>query len=81
MLSGGATFGKFHFGFLKAIYEQDLMPRIVCGSSVGAIVVSAVCSRSYEDLHEYFSFESSNPLPNLKITSDGFIDTLYRILF
>ena len=37
-LSGGGGFGKFHYGVLKALYEQDLMPRIIVGASVGACV-------------------------------------------
>lgn len=45
MLSGGATFGKFHFGVIQALYEQDLIPRIICGSSVGSLVCAAIaCS-------------------------------------
>lgn len=48
MLSGGASFGRYHFGFLKALHEQDLMPRIICGSSAGALVAGLVCSRPYE---------------------------------
>ena len=50
ILSGGATFGKYHFGIIKALYEQDLFPRIVCGSSVGSIVATVVCSRPYDEL-------------------------------
>ena len=44
MLSGGATFGIFHFGVLKALYEQDLLPKIICGSSVGALVCTALAN-------------------------------------
>lgn len=42
MLSGGATFGKYHFGVIKALHEQDLLPKIICGSSAGAISASAL---------------------------------------
>jgi predicted acylesterase/phospholipase RssA len=56
MLSGGAHFGKFHFGLLKALYEQDLMPRIVSGSSVGSLVLAAVCSKPIDE------FEKVSPL-------------------
>ena len=50
LLSGGATFGKFRFGLVKAIYELDLFPRIVCGSSVGSLVLGLMCSRPYKEL-------------------------------
>lgn len=49
-LSGGAGFGKFHAGFLKALYEQDLFPRIICGSSIGGMIAAAVASHKYSDL-------------------------------
>ena len=50
MLSGGANFGKFHFGLLKALKEQDLMPRIICGSSVGSVTAAVIASQPYEDM-------------------------------
>jgi TAG lipase/lysophosphatidylethanolamine acyltransferase len=48
LLSGGATFGRFHIGVVKALYEQDLLPRIVCGSSVGSIIGAYICCSPYE---------------------------------
>jgi len=50
MLSGGATFGKFHFGLMKALYEYDLFPRTLCGSSIGSLCAAAICSRPYEEI-------------------------------
>jgi TAG lipase / steryl ester hydrolase / phospholipase A2 / LPA acyltransferase len=56
MLSGGASFGKFHFGLLKALFEQDLMPRIICGSSIGSVMAAIMCTRKYSDLEEVSFF-------------------------
>lgn len=53
-LSGGATFGKFHFGLLFALYEQDLMPRIICGSSVGSLILACMSSIPYGKLEKFF---------------------------
>ena len=50
MLSGGAHFGKFHFGLLKALYEQDLMPRIICGSSIGSVLAAIAATCPYEEM-------------------------------
>jgi len=47
MLSGGASFGKFHFGVLTALIENDLMPRTICGSSVGSLIAASLCCRPY----------------------------------
>ena len=38
MFSGGATLCLFHTGVCKALLEQDLMPRVLSGSSAGAIM-------------------------------------------
>jgi predicted acylesterase/phospholipase RssA len=51
MLSGGATFGKFHFGVIKALLEHDLFPRTICGASVGSSVAAAICCRPYEEMN------------------------------
>lgn len=44
VLSGGGTFGLFHIGVLATLFEQDLLPRVISGSSAGAIVASILCS-------------------------------------
>eukprot|EP00002_Diphylleia_rotans_P036215 TRINITY_DN7959_c0_g1_i1.p1 TRINITY_DN7959_c0_g1~~TRINITY_DN7959_c0_g1_i1.p1 ORF type:complete len:575 (+),score=113.28 TRINITY_DN7959_c0_g1_i1:46-1770(+) len=60
MLSGGAGFGMYHFGVLKALSQQGLLPRIISGSSVGAIVASIVAVKTDEELPEIFHPESLN---------------------
>ena len=42
MLSGGGTLGMFHLGVIKALHEQNLLPRVISGSSAGAIIGGAV---------------------------------------
>jgi TAG lipase / steryl ester hydrolase / phospholipase A2 / LPA acyltransferase len=53
--SGGAGFGKYHFGVAKALYENDLMPRIISGSSVGSVCCAALCSHKYSELWKCFA--------------------------
>ncbi len=36
-LSGGAAHGDFEVGVVKYLYEHGLVPKIICGTSVGAI--------------------------------------------
>ena len=52
MLSGGASLGLFHLGVVKALHEQKLLPRIITGSSAGAVVGSVVCSTPDGELTE-----------------------------
>ena len=54
-LSGGAGLGKFHIGVMKALYEQDLFPRIIAGSSIGALTCAGIASLKYCDLWKAFN--------------------------
>jgi len=55
MLSGGATMGIYHLGVVKALFDAGLLPTVVCGSSMGAIVAAGVCTRSDEELRQFFA--------------------------
>ncbi|WP_152223745.1 DUF3336 domain-containing protein [Pseudomonas sp. SCB32] len=50
MLSGGAVLGYFHAGVLKALFEQNLLPAIISGSSAGSILASIACTHSDAEL-------------------------------
>lgn len=49
-LSGGATFGYYHLGLIKALLDQDLLPNVITGTSAGSLIASFVCVRSNEEL-------------------------------
>jgi predicted acylesterase/phospholipase RssA len=38
MTAGGAGLGMYHFGVIKALWKQRLLPRVISGSSAGSIV-------------------------------------------
>ena len=40
LLSGGGGLGIYHLGVIEALREASLLPRVLCGSSVGAIIAS-----------------------------------------
>lgn len=50
VLSGGGSFGAFHIGVVSAILNSKMLPRVISGSSAGAIVAAIVCTRSDEEL-------------------------------
>jgi len=54
MLSGGATLGMFHFGVIKALHEQGLLPRVISGSSAGSLVAGVVGTRTDAELGALF---------------------------
>ncbi|MDK9557847.1 patatin-like phospholipase family protein [Marinobacter sp. M216] len=55
MLSGGAAFGIYHIGVTRALWEVGLLPDVIAGSSMGAIVAGAVCTRNKRELESFFT--------------------------
>lgn len=51
-LSGGATFAYYHFGVIRALLDEDLLPDIITGTSGGALVAALVATRTNEELKE-----------------------------
>ena len=78
VLSGGSTFGIFHIGVLATLFEANLLPRIISGSSAGSIVASILCCHSNEDTFELlrtiterdFNIFSDDESPNYKSRSN-----------
>jgi len=54
LLSGGASLGMFHFGVLKALHQQNLLPRVISGSSAGSIVAALVGTRTSDEMDDLF---------------------------
>jgi predicted acylesterase/phospholipase RssA len=54
MLSGGGTFGIYHLGVIKALHEQDLVPDIISGSSMGSIAAGILATHNDEELEQFF---------------------------
>jgi len=57
MFSGSGTFLFFHVGVLKALWEQDLIPDVISGSSGGALIAAVAGSRSPNELGDVFKPE------------------------
>jgi TAG lipase/lysophosphatidylethanolamine acyltransferase len=54
ILTGGVTFGLYHLGVIKALHQQRLLPRIISGASVGALIAALVCIHTEEELPKLF---------------------------
>lgn len=57
MLSGAGSLLYFHLGVVKALWEQDLLPSIISGSSGGAIVAALVGTHSRREIKKLFDPE------------------------
>ncbi|RJE24649.1 patatin-like phospholipase domain-containing protein [Aspergillus sclerotialis] len=51
-LSGGATFSYYHFGVIKALLDNEVLPEIITGTSGGALVAALVATRTDEELKQ-----------------------------
>ncbi|ORY78567.1 acyl transferase/acyl hydrolase/lysophospholipase, partial [Protomyces lactucae-debilis] len=66
ILQGGVTFGMFHLGVVKALWEQEILPSVLCGTGVGALVAAIVCMTPdyqlpkllYEDYIDFSAYET-----------------------
>lgn len=54
MLSGGAAFGIYHIGVTRALWQEGLLPEVIAGSSMGAIVAGGICTRTEPELERLF---------------------------
>ena len=52
MLSGAGSMGPFHLGVARALWKEDLLPRVISGSSAGAIIAAILCSHSDKALSD-----------------------------
>ncbi|KAF8897563.1 acyl transferase/acyl hydrolase/lysophospholipase [Infundibulicybe gibba] len=51
-LSGGASFGYYHCGVVKAFLDAGLLPRVITGTSAGGLIAALVCTRTDDELRE-----------------------------
>lgn len=58
MLSGGATLGLFHLGVIRELWERELLPRVICGSSAGSVIAGVLGTHSDAELHRIFELEN-----------------------
>ncbi|KAJ7507844.1 patatin-domain-containing protein [Mycena galericulata] len=49
-LSGGASFGYYHVGVVKAFLDAALMPRVLSGTSAGGLIAALCCTRTDAEL-------------------------------
>lgn len=54
LLSGGASLGFFHLGVVKALSEHSLLPDILSGASMGALIACGVGTRTDEEIRVLF---------------------------
>jgi hypothetical protein len=49
-LSGGAMMGCYHFGHVRALLDEGVLPHIISGTSAGSVVAALLCTRTDEEI-------------------------------
>ena len=73
-LSGGSGLIYFHHGVVQSLFEADLLPHVISGSSAGAWMCAQIGTRNDEELKDYFlskRYEFTNTL-----TTKGLFDIM-----
>lgn len=68
---GGAISGGFHLGVVKALLDESLIPRVLAGCDVGAIVAALAATRSNSELAWFFKASSLSGLEPLLFTTES----------
>ena len=77
-LGSGSSRGWAHIGIIKALADLGIVPDIVCGTSIGAVVGASYLSNNLDNLEEWAcsltKFEMAKFF-EINMSLNGFIDT------
>lgn len=49
-MSGGASFGYYHLGVIKALFDRRLLPSVITGTSAGGLIAALIGTRTDAEL-------------------------------
>ena len=75
MLSGGGVLAFYHLGVVNTLLHQDLLPRVISGSSAGSLVAGIVGTHTEQELQHFY--EPANVL----FEAEREASTFSRMLF
>ncbi len=65
MLSGGGSLAFFHIGVIRALLDGGVMPRVMSGSSGGAVVAAVAGCRTDEELSQLLQVDEFGRVPGI----------------
>lgn len=77
-LSGGASIGNYHWAVVKALLDEGLLPRVISGTSSGAVVAALTCTRTDEELRAALNPTTLNA--NLHSFEESWFTCAWRFL-
>ncbi|KAJ7781209.1 patatin-domain-containing protein [Mycena metata] len=77
-LSGGASFGYYHCGVVKALLDANLLPRVITGTSAGGLIAALCCTRKDAELKLLLVPELANRITACEDSMSVWIRRLWR---
>ena len=77
-LGAGASRGWSHIGVIKALLAEGIEPKVVCGTSVGAIIGASYVAGNMTKLEDWVLGSSRSDVLrffDIKLSQSGFVDT------
>ena len=60
LLSGGASLGLFHLGVIEELLAEDVLPRVITGSSAGSLIAGILATHTDEELVQLIQPDQMN---------------------
>ncbi|KAI9597409.1 acyl transferase/acyl hydrolase/lysophospholipase [Syncephalis fuscata] len=76
-LSGGASFAYYHFGVIQALLDRQLLPKVVTGTSGGALIAAIIGVRTDEELRPLITPQLAD---RINPFTDGWITVAKRFI-
>jgi TAG lipase/steryl ester hydrolase/phospholipase A2/LPA acyltransferase len=54
MLSGGGILGFYHLGVVKTLLKQNMLPKVISGSSAGAMIAGVLGTHTDKELEKFY---------------------------
>ncbi|KAJ3392760.1 hypothetical protein HDU84_003497 [Entophlyctis sp. JEL0112] len=79
-LSGGASLAYYHLGVMKALFEENMLPDVITGTSGGSLLAALVCTRTDEELIADEIFVPSKVYTRFTMMADSWPTRIRRFL-
>ena len=67
MLSGGGSLAFFHIGVIRALLDAGVLPRVISGSSGGAVVAAFAGTKTDAELRTMLTVDAEGNLPAVQL--------------
>ncbi|KAG8907025.1 hypothetical protein FRB99_005545 [Tulasnella sp. 403] len=77
-LSGGASFGYYHLGVVRAFLDAKMLPRVIAGTSAGGLIAALVCTHTDDELQQLLVPELADKITGCEETISVWAKRVWR---